>query len=60
MVEDAPAGILSGLAAGAHVVAVNAPADAARLDEVAMQLTSLEELIVSKNDDGTIDVFRKH
>lgn len=60
VVEDAPAGILSGLAAGAHVVAVNAPADAARLDEVTMQLTSLEELIVSKNDDGTIDVFRKH
>lgn len=60
VVEDAPAGILSGLAAGAHVVAVNAPADTPRLDEVAMQLTSLEELIVSKNDDGTIDVFRKH
>lgn len=60
VVEDAAAGILSGLAAGCHVVAVNAPAGSPRLEDVDMQLYSLEELIVHKNPDGTIDVHRKH
>ena len=60
VVEDAAAGILSGLAAGCHVVAVNAPAGSPRLEDVDMQLSSLEELIVNKNPDGTIDVHRKH
>lgn len=60
VVEDAAAGILSGLAAGCHVVAVNAPAGSSRLEDVDMQLSSLGELIVNKNPDGTIDVHRKH
>lgn len=60
VVEDAAAGILSGLAAGCHVIAVNAPAGSPRLEDVDMQLFSLEELIVNKNPDGTIDVHRKH
>lgn len=60
VVEDAAAGILSGLAAGCHVVAVNAPAGSPRLDDVDMLLNSLEELIVHKNPDGTLDVHRKH
>lgn len=60
VVEDAAAGILSGLAAGCHVIAVNAPAGSSRLEDVDMLLTSLEELIVHKNPDGTIDVHRKH
>lgn len=60
VVEDAAAGILSGLAAGCHLIAVNAPADAPRLEDVDMLLTSLEELIIHKNPDGTIDVHRKH
>ena len=60
VVEDAAAGILSGLAAGCHVIAVNAPAGATRLEDVDMLLTSLDELIIHKNPDGTIDVHRKH
>jgi len=60
VVEDAAAGILSGLAAGCHVLAVNPPAGAPRLEDVDMQLSSLEELIVHKNPDGSIDVHRKH
>ncbi|KGT91805.1 phosphatase [Erwinia typographi] len=60
VVEDAAAGILSGLAAGCHVVAVNAPEGSPRLEDVDMVLNSLEELIIHKNPDGTIDVHRKH
>lgn len=60
VVEDAAAGILSGLAAGCHVVAVNPPQGAPRLENVDMLLSSLEELIIHKNSDGSIDVHRKH
>ncbi len=41
VVEDAPAGILSGLAAGCKVIAVNAPAESPRMDQVDLILTSL-------------------
>lgn len=44
VVEDAPAGILSGLAAGCQVIAVNAPDDAAGLDQVDLVLNSLARL----------------
>ena len=60
VVEDAAAGILSGLTAGCHVIAVNAPADSPRLEEVDMALTSLEELIVSREADGSVAVHRRH
>lgn len=60
VVEDAPAGILSGLAAGSHVIAVNPPANAPRLEDVDMQLSSLEELIINKNADGSVDIHRRH
>ncbi|QKJ87937.1 sugar phosphatase [Paramixta manurensis] len=60
VVEDAAAGILSGLAAGCHVIAVNAPANSPRLDEVDMVLTSLEELIINKSEEGVIEAHRKH
>ncbi len=60
VVEDAAAGILSGLSAGCHVVAVNVPSDAPRLDDVDMVLGSLEELVISKNPDGSVNVHRKH
>jgi sugar-phosphatase len=60
VVEDAAAGILSGLAAGCHVVAVNAPVGSPRLEDVDMLLNSLEELVIHKNADGSIDVHRKH
>ena len=48
VVEDAAAGILSGLAAGCQVIAVNAPADAPKLDQVDLLLSSLEQIAVSK------------
>lgn len=60
VVEDAAAGILSGLAAGCHVIAVNAPVGSPRLEEVDMLINSLEELIIHKNPDDTIAVHRKH
>lgn len=60
VVEDAPAGVLSGLAAGCHVIAVNAPADTPRLEHVDYVLHSLTELLVQKLPDGTVEVFRKH
>ncbi|WP_314141206.1 sugar phosphatase [Buttiauxella noackiae] len=60
VVEDAPAGVLSGLAAGCHVIAVNAPADTPRLEHVDYALYSLTELLVQKLPDGTVEVLRKH
>lgn len=60
VLEDAAAGILSGLAAGCHVIAVNVPSGSPRLADVDMQLTSLEELVVHKNPDGSINIHRKH
>ncbi len=46
VVEDAPAGILSGLAAGCKVIAVNAPEDSPGLDKVDLVLQSLAALKV--------------
>ncbi len=54
MVEDAPAGVLSGLAAGCHVIAVNAPADTPRLNEVDLVLHSLEQITVTKQPNGDV------
>lgn len=56
VVEDAAAGVLSGLAAGCRVVAVNVPDDAPRLDEVDFVLTTLEGLTVRRSEDGYISV----
>jgi mannitol-1-/sugar-/sorbitol-6-phosphatase len=52
VVEDAAAGILSGLAAGCQVIAVNAPADAPQLDRVSLRLTSLEQIAVNRTEQG--------
>ncbi|WP_337261773.1 MULTISPECIES: sugar phosphatase [unclassified Serratia (in: enterobacteria)] len=52
VVEDAPAGILSGLAAGCQVIAVNAPAEAAKLDQVDLILSSLAQIKVDKTPQG--------
>jgi sugar-phosphatase len=52
VVEDAPAGVISGLAAGCAVIAANAPDDTPRIDEVALRLTSLESLVVTKRSTG--------
>ncbi len=56
VVEDASAGILSGLAAGCHVISVNAPENAPRLDEVDFVLQSLEALVITRRPDGDVDV----
>lgn len=40
----------SGLAAGCHTIAVNVPADAPRLDEADPVLSSLEDLVVERQD----------
>ncbi|CAI0704066.1 sugar phosphatase [Serratia sp. JSRIV001] len=54
VVEDAPAGILSGLAAGCQVIAVNAPADAPKLNQVDLILSSLEQLKIAKSEQGAV------
>ncbi|EAR3522691.1 phosphatase, partial [Salmonella enterica subsp. enterica serovar Kentucky] len=55
----APAGVLSGLAAGCHVIAVNAPADTPRLADVDFALDSLTQLSVAKQPNGDVVVLRK-
>lgn len=47
VVEDAPAGILSGLAAGCKVIAVNAPADTPKLEQVDLVLSSLADVQIT-------------
>ena len=59
VVEDAPAGLLSGLAAGCHTIAVNVPADAPRLDEADLVLTTLESLRIERQADGNVQVNLK-
>ena len=52
VVEDAPAGVLSGLAAGCKVIAVNAPDDTPGLDKVDLVLKSLAMLQVEPVQGG--------
>lgn len=52
VVEDAPAGVLSGLAAGCRVIAVKAPADTPKLDQVDLVLDSLAQLRIEASPDG--------
>lgn len=52
VVEDAPAGLESGLAAGCQVIAVNAPADTLALEDVDMVLTSLTQLTLTPTSNG--------
>ena len=59
VVEDAPAGLLSGLAAGCRTIAVNVPADAPRLDEADLVLTTLESLSIERQADGNVQVNLK-
>lgn len=59
VVEDAPAGLLSGLAAGCLTIAVNVPADAPRLDEADLVLTTLESLRIERQADGNVQVNLK-
>ncbi|MFL7886872.1 sugar phosphatase [Enterobacter pseudoroggenkampii] len=59
VVEDAAAGVLAGLNAGSHVIAVNVPAGSPRLDEADLVLDSLTALSVSKASDGVVTVSLK-
>ncbi|MCG8708132.1 sugar phosphatase [Brenneria sp. 4F2] len=52
VVEDAPAGVLSGLAAGCQVIAVKAPTDTPKLDQVDLVLNSLGQLRIDAFSDG--------
>lgn len=60
VVEDAAAGMLSGLAAGCRVIAVNVPHDAPRLDEADFVPPTLEALSVIRQPDGSVDVQLKN
>ena len=59
VVEDAAAGVLAGLNAGSHVIAVNVPADSPRLSEADFVLTSLTALAVTRGPDGIVTVSQK-
>ncbi|NCA49446.1 phosphatase, partial [Klebsiella pneumoniae] len=54
-----PAGLLSGRAAGCRTIAVTVPADAPRLDEADLVLSSLEDLVVERQTDGVVNVRLK-
>ncbi len=56
VVEDAAAGVLSGLAAGCHVIAVNVPQDTPRLGEVDFNLTTLAGVTAQKQPDASVSV----
>ncbi|MGL4858959.1 MAG: sugar phosphatase [Enterobacteriaceae bacterium] len=58
VVEDAQAGLQSGLQAGCQVVAVHAPAEIPELAQVAMTFTSLTQIEVKRQGDNVI-VTRK-
>jgi len=59
VVEDAAAGVLAGLNAGSHVIAVNVPADSPRLDEADFVLDTLTALDIAKAPDGIVTVSLK-
>lgn len=56
VVEDAPAGIASGLAAGCRVIAVNAPLQTPDLDKVDIVIASLTLLRVHKLPDAGVQI----
>lgn len=56
VVEDALAGVQSGLAAGCHVAAVNVPPETPELLEVDFVLSTLALLRVEKQADGWVNV----
>lgn len=58
VVEDATAGLASGLAAGCQVIAVNAPSNSAELTRVDKSLSSLEQIAVDYVDNTVRIRFR--
>jgi sugar-phosphatase len=59
VVEDAAAGVLAGLNAGSHVIAVNVPADSPRLSEADFVLNTLTAINVTKGPGGVVTVSLK-
>ena len=59
VVEDAAAGVLAGLNAASHVIAVNVPAGSPRLEEVDFVISSLEALEFHRDSDGNVTVSVK-
>lgn len=59
VVEDAEAGLISGLAAGCQVIAVNVPITSQYLDEADFVISSLEQLDVTRRTDGSVTVRLK-
>lgn len=59
VVEDAEAGLISGLAAGCHVIAVNVPVTSQRLDEADFVISSLEQLDVTRRAEGSLTIRLK-
>lgn len=59
VVEDAAAGVISGLAAGCHVIAVNVPAETPQLNDADFVLTTLEALQVTRQPNGDVNVRLK-
>ncbi|RYA40352.1 phosphatase, partial [Enterobacter cloacae complex sp. 3DZ3S2B] len=55
----AAAGVLAGLNAGSHVIAVNVPAGSPRLEEADFVLNTLTAIDVSKASDGVVTVSLK-
>lgn len=58
VVEDASAGVMSGLAAGCQVIAVNAPLAAEIERDVHLVIDSLEDISVSSQDSNVVIVKR--
>lgn len=54
VVEDAPAGILAGLAAGCQVIAVNAPQDTPQIERVDLCLSGLQEVAIDVHGNAVI------
>lgn len=53
VVEDASAGVMSGLAAGCAVVAVNAPPATRGIEHCLLRLTSLEQLVIEPQPENS-------
>lgn len=56
VVEDAPAGIISGLDAKCPVIAVNAPKGSSRLEETLFRITTLESIQIKKEGKGHLSI----
>lgn len=56
VVEDAIAGIQSGLAAGCKVIAVNAPSAVNEIEHIDLVISSLESILLQYIADGNVKI----